>query len=45
MKKIKVARRGRKCKHPSCRITLSVYNHGCFCCMHQNKANIEADTK
>ncbi len=45
MKKIKVARMGRKCKHPHCKITLSVYNHDCFCYMHQQKADIQAEAK
>ncbi len=45
MKKIKVARMGRKCKHPNCKITLSVYNHDCFCYMHQHKADIQAEAK
>jgi len=45
MKKIKVSHRGRKCKHPGCKIILSVYNHDCFCYVHQNKADMQADAK
>ncbi|MDD5020422.1 MAG: hypothetical protein PHH75_07265 [Candidatus Omnitrophica bacterium] len=45
MKKIKVSHRGRKCKFPSCRIVLSIYNHGCYCYLHQEKAGVQAALK
>ncbi len=37
MKKIKISRRGRVCKFPHCRIVLSIYNHECFCNLHQDR--------
>ena len=37
MKKIKIARKGRICKFPHCRIILSVYNHQPYCNLHQDK--------
>lgn len=45
MKKIKVSRKGRMCKFPHCRIILSIYNHDCFCNLHQDKMDMQAVLK
>jgi hypothetical protein len=37
MKKVKVSHRGRVCRHSACRIILSIYNHGLFCHIHEEK--------
>ncbi|MFA5090098.1 MAG: hypothetical protein WC510_03545 [Candidatus Omnitrophota bacterium] len=34
MKKVKTSCRGRKCKFPHCRQTLSIYNHEAYCHIH-----------
>ena len=45
MKKIKVSRRGRMCKFPHCRIILSIYNHECYCNLHQDKIGMQVALK
>jgi hypothetical protein len=37
MKKVKVSHKGRICKYPCCKIVLSIYNHGCYCYLHQDR--------
>jgi hypothetical protein len=34
MKKVKTSQRGRKCKFPLCKHTLSIYNHQDYCHIH-----------
>ena len=41
MKKIKVSHKGRICKHPACKILLSIYNHESYCYLHQDKLIIQ----
>lgn len=45
MKKIKVSHKGRVCRFPRCRIVLSIYNHECYCYLHQNKIDAQAVLK
>ncbi|MHC4772289.1 MAG: hypothetical protein ACYS8S_01670 [Planctomycetota bacterium] len=33
-KALKTSNEGRKCKHPDCRRTLSIYNHEAYCRRH-----------
>lgn len=44
-KLLKVSIEGRKCSHPYCKQTLSIYNHGTYCHIHQNQAPQVEKTK
>ncbi len=45
MKKIKVSRKGRVCKFPSCRNILSIYNHDYYCNLHLDKIGAQTGLK
>lgn len=42
MKKIKASHKGRMCRFPRCRVVLSIYNHDCYCYLHQNRIETRA---
>jgi hypothetical protein len=38
IKKVKTSSKGRKCKFPHCKHTLSIYNHEDYCHIHIGRA-------
>ncbi|MCU0651938.1 MAG: hypothetical protein MUC39_03240 [Candidatus Omnitrophica bacterium] len=45
MKKVKTELKGRKCKFPRCKHTLSVYNHEAYCHVHLGQGMDEPKQK
>jgi hypothetical protein len=45
MKKVKVSHKGRVCRHPLCKIILSIYNHGFYCHVHEEKLEMRGVLK
>ncbi len=45
MKKIKTSYKGRICRQSGCKNILSIYNHGRYCHLHQDKLVAEGKLK
>ena len=43
--KIRISRKGRRCRYPHCRKLLSIYNHEAFCHVHLGRVPQEQRAK